>query len=75
MRLYVDLDLRQVVTGPGVKVPLSSLFFSRGDEETLEIQFTRGGAVVEEGEVRGQETLAVPRGLRRNVFARRVNAR
>lgn len=49
MLLYVDLDLRQVVTGLGVKAPISSLYFTRGDAESLEIQFTRAGAVVDPG--------------------------
>jgi hypothetical protein len=49
MLLYVDLDLRQVVTGLGVKVPVSTLFFTRGDAEALEIQFTRAGVIVDPG--------------------------
>ena len=47
MRLYVDLDLRQVVTGLGVKQPVSTIYLTRGDALDLEIQFTQAGAVVD----------------------------
>jgi hypothetical protein len=49
MRLYVDLDLRQVVTGLGVKQPTATLYFTRGDGASLDIQFTRDGAVIDPG--------------------------
>ena len=49
MRLIVDLDLRQVVTGLGVRQVIPALYLTRGDALDLEVQFSRGGVAVDLG--------------------------
>jgi hypothetical protein len=47
MRLTVDLDLRQVIAGPGVRQAVASLYLTRGDALDLEIQFVQNNVVVD----------------------------
>jgi hypothetical protein len=45
MRLYFDLDLRQLVTSPGVRQVVANVALTRGDALDLEVQFVRAGVV------------------------------
>jgi hypothetical protein len=47
MRLTVDLDLRQVIAGPGVRQAVASLYLTRGDALDLEVQFVQNNVVVD----------------------------
>ncbi len=47
MRVWVDLDSENVVSGPGIPQLLSVLNFRRNEVANLEVQFVRSGQIVE----------------------------
>jgi hypothetical protein len=47
MRVFVDLDTQQITAGVGQSSPLDELRFKRSLSAKLEVQFFRGGLVVE----------------------------
>ena len=49
MRVYVNLDTNEFVVSPVLTQRVSTLFFVRRDTVPVEVQFVRGGAVVELG--------------------------
>lgn len=49
MRVYINLDTNEFVVSPVLTQRVSTLFFVRRDTVPVEVQFVRGGAVVELG--------------------------
>lgn len=49
MRVYVNLDSNEFVVSPVLLQRVNTLFFVRRDTVPVEVQFVRGGAVVELG--------------------------
>jgi hypothetical protein len=49
MRVYVNLDSSEFVVSPVLAQRVTTLFFTRRDTVPVEVQFVRGGAVVELG--------------------------
>lgn len=49
MRVYINLDNRAFVVSPTLLQPVSTLYFTRRDNVPVEVQFVRGGSVVEIG--------------------------
>ena len=49
MRVYINLDTNEFVTSPVLTQRVNTLFFVRRDTVPVEVQFVRGGAVVELG--------------------------
>jgi hypothetical protein len=49
MRVYVSLDSREFVASPVLLQRVNTLFFVRRDNVPVEVQFVRGGTVVELG--------------------------
>jgi hypothetical protein len=49
MRVYINLDSSEFVVSPVLTQRVSTLFFTRRDTVPVEVQFVRGGAVVELG--------------------------
>lgn len=49
MRVYVNLDTNEFVVSPVLTQRVSTLFFVRRDTVPVEVQFVRGGSVVELG--------------------------
>ena len=49
MRVYVNLDSREFVVSPVLLQRVSTLFFTRRDIVPVQVQFVRGGTVVELG--------------------------
>jgi hypothetical protein len=49
MRVYVNLDTNEFVVSPVLTQRVSTLFFVRRDTVPVEVQFVRGGTVVELG--------------------------
>lgn len=49
MRVYVNLDSNEFVVSPVLTQRVSTLFFVRRDTVPVEVQFVRGGTVVELG--------------------------
>ena len=49
MRVYVNLDSNEFVVSPVLTQRVSTLYFVRRDTVPVEVQFVRGGAVVELG--------------------------
>ena len=49
MRVYVNLDTNEFVVSPVLAQRVSTLFFVRRDTVPVEVQFVRGGSVVELG--------------------------
>lgn len=49
MRVYVNLDSNEFVVSPVLTQRVSTLFFVRRDTVPVEVQFVRGGVVVELG--------------------------
>ena len=47
MRVYVNLDSREFVVSPVLLQRVSTLFFTRRDVVPVQVQFVRGGTVVE----------------------------
>jgi hypothetical protein len=47
MRVYVNLDSREFVVSPVLLQRVSTLFFTRRDIVPVQVQFVRGGTVVE----------------------------
>jgi hypothetical protein len=47
MRVYINLENRAFVVSPTLLQQVSTLFFTRRDNEPVEVQFVRAGAVVE----------------------------
>ena len=47
MRVYISLDSRAFVVSPTLLQEVSTLYFTRRDNTPVEVQFVRGGAVVE----------------------------
>jgi hypothetical protein len=47
MRVYINLDTREFVVSPTLLQRVTNLFFTRRDNEPVEVQFVRNGAVVE----------------------------
>lgn len=47
MRVYISLDTREFVVSPTLLQRVSTLYFVRRDNEPVEVQFVRSGAVVE----------------------------
>jgi hypothetical protein len=47
MRLYIDLDSRQLIQSPAYKQPITRLEFKRGDSASIEVRFVRGASIVE----------------------------
>ncbi len=59
MKLYVDLDLRQLVLTPGWTSPLGEIIARRGDVLPTEIQFVRDGAVIDAGNTTGGGAITI----------------
>lgn len=51
MKLYVDLDLLQLVAIPGYTSPRDTLVVRRGDQPTVQVYFVQDGAVVDPGSI------------------------
>ena len=49
MRVYINLDTSEFVVSPVLTQRVSTLYFVRRDTVPVEVQFVRGGAVVELG--------------------------
>jgi hypothetical protein len=49
MRVYINLDSSEFVVSPVLTQRVTTLFFTRRDTVPVEVQFVRGGAVVELG--------------------------
>lgn len=49
MRVYINLDSNEFVVSPVLTQRVSTLFFVRRDTVPVEVQFVRGGSVVELG--------------------------
>lgn len=49
MRVYINLDNRAFVVSPTLLQEVSTLYFTRRDVVPVEVQFVRGGTVVELG--------------------------
>lgn len=49
MRVYINLDTNEFVVSPVLTQRVSTLYFVRRDTVPVEVQFVRGGAVVELG--------------------------
>lgn len=47
MRVYINLDTREFVVSPTLLQRVTTLYFTRRDNEPVEVQFVRNGAVVE----------------------------
>jgi hypothetical protein len=47
MRVYIDLNSRSFVVSPTLLQRVTTLFFTRRDNEPVEVQFVRNGAVAE----------------------------
>lgn len=47
MRIYVDLDLLQLIQAPGVRQTVRELRFRRGDTAVIEVGFCQSGTVIE----------------------------
>jgi hypothetical protein len=47
MRVYINLDTREFVISPTLLQRVTTLFFTRRDNEPVEVQFVRNGAVAE----------------------------
>ncbi len=47
MRLYADVDTRQLITSPGIRQALGAVFQTRGDTSTVEIVFLRNGTQID----------------------------
>lgn len=47
MRVYINLDNRAFVVSPTLLQEVSTLYFTRRDNVPVEVQFVRGGTVVE----------------------------
>ena len=47
MRVFVNLDSREFVVSPVLLQRVNTLFFTRRDVVPVQVQFVRGGAVVE----------------------------
>lgn len=47
MRVYINLDTREFVVSPTLLQRVSTLYFTRRDNEPVQVQFVRGGSVVE----------------------------
>lgn len=47
MRVYISLDSREFVVSPTLLQRVSTLYFTRRDKVPVEVQFVRGGQVVE----------------------------
>ena len=47
MRCFINLNTREFVISPTLTQRVSTLFFTRRDNEPVEVQFVRNGAVVE----------------------------
>jgi hypothetical protein len=47
MRVYINLDSREFVVSPTLIQRVTTLYFTRRDNEPVEVQFVRNGAVVE----------------------------
>lgn len=47
MRLYIDLDILQIIQAPGLRQSIRELRFRRGDTVQLEVIFCRGSQILE----------------------------
>ena len=47
MRVYINLDTREFVVSPVLTQRVSTIYFTRRDVVPVEVQFVRGGTVVE----------------------------
>jgi len=49
MQIFIDLDLRAAVQGPGDRTPLSTIQASSQDTLEMDVYYVRGGSIIDAG--------------------------